>query len=313
MSLSKEYIIYHNDLKYKKNRNLDSNKIIWSRNDNLKYLFENIDLDSLEYRLYECKKGGMVNLDLNNMDLVVFPKIPKEYKEKIKCLFIAENDLENIPDLTDFKQLEILEIGNNNVHDIGRLPSTLLELSCRSNKLYCLPSPNECPNIERIDCTGNEIVDIPQYTKLKSLICSQNKLTIIPNITSLEKLICCNNTINYIEKCINLKYLDCSANKLIKLNNYENLVDLICSNNNISEIIPYENLKYLEIFNTDIKSIPYMKNLEELYCEKKIVKQISKKYIDECELEIKIHKETMLHIIFTKKTGSNLNLKNGEI
>lgn len=301
MTSSKEYTIYCNDLKYKRNRNLDPNKIIWNNKDNLKYLFGNVDLDSLDYRLYECRKNDMVSLDLNNMDLVVFPYIPKEYKEKVKYLFIAENDLDTLPDLTDFKQLEILDISSNNIYDIGKLPLTVQEFCCRFNKLYYLPSPTECPNLERVDCTGNEIIEIPQYIKLKSLICSQNRLPIIPNLGNLEKLICNNNIINHIEKCLKLKYLDCSFNKLIKLNNYNNLVDLICSNNNISELLAYDSVQYLEIFNTDIQSIPFMRNLQELYCEKSIVKKISKRYISECDIEIKIHKGRMFHIIFNKK------------
>lgn len=298
MCLSKQYSIYRNDLKYKKYRNLDKTKILCE--DNIKYLFENINLDSLEYRLYECKKSNMLNLDLTNMDLIVFPNIPKEYKEKIKSLFIAENDLDTLPDLSDFKQLEILDISNNNIYDINKLPSTLIEFTCRFNKLNHLPLPKECPNLERIDCSGNEITEIPLYTKLKSLICSKNRISVIPNLENLEKLVCDNNVIHYIEKCDNLKYLNCSFNKLIKLNDYKKLVDLICSSNNISELFKYNNVKYLEIFNTDIKMIPYMKNLEELYCEKDQVKKISKEYLNECNLEIKIHKDNILHIIFTK-------------
>lgn len=299
MSLSKEYIIYKNDLKYKKNRNLDSNKIMWDNN--LEYLFNNVDLDSLEYRLYECKKNNYSTLDLNNMDLVELPDIPEEYKDKIKCLFIAENELEVIPDLTDFRNLEILEISNNNIYDLGRLPVSLIELCCRHNKMSYLPSPSECPNLERIDCTSNEINEIAQYLKLKSLVCNCNKISIVPNLENLEKLICNNNTINYIGKCTNIKYLDCSVNKLLNLNDYENLVDLICSSNNISELVPYKNLQYIEIFNTDIRYVPYMDNLQELYCERNTVKKIAKKYMYECNIDIKVHKETMLHAVFSKK------------
>lgn len=300
MSLSKEeYIIYKNDLKYKKDRNLITSKIIWDNN--LRYFYDNVNLDSLEYRLYECKKNGMNNLDLNNMDLIEVPDIPNEYKEKIKCLFIAENDIEILPDLTDFKQLEILEIGNNNLYEIGKLPKTLIEFSCRFNKINCLPSPSECLNLERIDCTSNQIIEIPKYPKLKCLVCSYNQISIIPNLENLEKLVCNNNIINHIEQCHNIKYLDCSMNKLMKLNKYDSLVDLICSYNNISELNPYEKVKYLEIFHTDIKEIPFMNNLQELYCEKDMVRKISKKYISVTDIDIKIHKETMLYVTFNKK------------
>ena len=295
------YTIYRNDLKYKKERKLDMDKIIWS--DDLRHLYENVDLDSLDYRLYECKKNEMAILDLNNMDLVAFPEIPKLFKDQIKCLFIAENDLETLPDLTDFKKLEILEIGNNNICDIGTLPTSLIEFCCRSNKLNCLPSIQECPNLERIDCTSNTIQEVPQYPKLKSLICSQNRITAILSMVNLEKLVCNYNNINYIENSAKLKYLDCSYNKLLKLNDYDNLVDLICSHNNLTELPLYRHVKYLEIFNTNIKCVPYMANLQELYCEKDIVRKISKKYVENCDVDIQVHKDSMLHIVFNKKNS----------
>jgi Leucine-rich repeat (LRR) protein len=298
--VKKKYLVYHNDIKYKDHRNLDSERIIWYKN-YLKDLYENEDLDSLDYRLYECESTGMINLDLNNMDLNTFPDIPLKYKEKIKCLFIAENDLEIIPDLNEFKSLEILEISNNKIYEIGLLPISLIELSCKNNKLFSLPSAASCPNLQRLDCSGNQIVEIPYYEKLKILMCSQNRISTIPNLINLEKLICCNNAINYIAKCDKLKNLDCSFNKLIKLENYENLVDLVCSNNNITELISYKKLEFLEIFQTNIKCIPFMENLSELYCNKDLVKFISNKYVSERNITYTIHKENMIQFNISKK------------
>ena len=296
--IKKKYFVYQNDLKYKKYRNLNPNYIIW-QND-LKYLYDNVNFDSLEYRLHECEKNGMNYLDLNNMDMIKFPNIPKEFKDKIKYLFIAENDLSILPDLTDFKQLEILDISNNNIEEIDELPHTLKELSCRQNKLCYLP--NKLPYIERIDCTFNKIIEInSNYPNLKNLVCAYNSINIIPNLENLEDLICCHNVINYIYGCKKLKYLDCSYNKIIKLDKYDNLIDLICNNNGISDIICYNNLKYIELFNTNIQSIPFMENLIDMYCDKNLVKRISKKYIDTRNIDIKIYKDTIIHILFLKK------------
>lgn len=305
MSLSKEYktskyLVYSNDLKYTKHRNLDAKRIIYEGN-KVKYLYDNINCDSLGYRLYECQKSGMTSLDLNNLDLIVFPAIPQKFRESIKCLFIAENDLEILPDLIDFKKLEILEIGNNNITEIGKLPSSLLELSCRYNKIRFLPSSNECPKLMRLDCTNNEIDDLPKYNNLVNLVCNNNKLSIIPNIPILERLSCSGNNIYHIEVCSKLKYLDCSHNKLTKLYEYSNLIDLICNGNNIYEQYPYQKLKYLEIFNTPIKQIPFMPCLEDLLCDKETIKKLSKTYITERNLTIKVHKEKLLHIIFKSK------------
>ena len=73
---TKKYIVYENDLKYKQKRNLDKSKIIWY-DDNLNYLYSNVDLDTFEYRLAESKKNEYMYLDITNMDLDSFPKIPQ--------------------------------------------------------------------------------------------------------------------------------------------------------------------------------------------------------------------------------------------
>lgn len=300
-NLNRKYLVYHNDLKYRAERDLNKDRIIWD-DLKLKYMYDNVDTDSLEYRLLECKKGGLRHLDLNNLDLVTFPEIPEEFQKSIKCLFIAENDLEELPDLTDYKNLEILEIGNNNINDLGRLPRSLLELTCRSNKIRYLPDADECPKISRIDCSMNEITNIPSYSNIKSLRCANNKLKNIPELITLENLICNNNEIDLINsKCVNLRYLDCSNNKLTKISNYPNLIDLICSNNNIEELNIYPQVKYIEIFMTRINIIPYMKCLEEIFCEKNMIKKVSEKYLKFCDIKVKVHKEKMLQITFTKK------------
>ncbi|AYV83569.1 MAG: leucine-rich repeat protein [Hyperionvirus sp.] len=309
MSLSKEYrrsegkyLVYRNDLKYRSERGLDKRRIIWD-DLNVKYLFENVDTDSLGYRLHECRKSGMRHLDLNNLDLVVFPEIPEEFLGAVRCLFVAENDLEELPDMTDFKKLEMLEIGNNNINNLGRLPASLIEFACRSNRIKFLPDPEECPNLIRVDCSMNEIVRIPYYRKLKSLKCSNNKLGEIPELESLENLVCNNNDIVKIdERCVNLKYLDCSNNRLNHIEIYPNLVDLICSgNSSIGELGVYPNVKYIEIFMTKIRVIPFMKCLEEIFCERDMIQKISEKYVAVCDISVKIHKGKMLQITFRKK------------
>lgn len=304
MSLSKEqpkdYLVYMNDLKYRKNRNLNTGKIIWNE-DRVRQMYESIDLDTLDYRFYECRKTGMTNLDLSNMDLVLFPSIPPEYTRSIKCLFINDNELETIPDLSSFQRLEVLEISCNNIKDLGRLPPSLIELNCKSNKLYSLPPQQEIPNLLRLDCSQNEITEIPKYTKLISLICTNNKITHISDLPNLQKLICHNNMITFIGSCVDLRYLDCSSNKLIHLrDDYRNLIDLICCWNNITELNPYDNVKYLEIFNTPVDAIPFMPNLSELLCDKKTVKKIARQYTTDRDLVIKLHKDKII-ITFNKK------------
>lgn len=295
----RNYTVYRNDLKYKKNRNVDTTKALWD-DARLRDMFEEVDLDSLDYRLYECRRSGMRNLDLNNMDLVTFPEISAEYSDNVRCLFLAENDLEILPDLTAFKRLEILEVGNNGLREMGLLPASLIELTCRGNHLSRLPDADECPRLQRVDCTGNEILEIPRYRSLRSLLCSQNRLQAIPDLENLERLVCCDNRITYLGECSRLRYLDCGQNRLTTLPDYRSLVDLICSNNPLPGIPAYVGVRYLEIFGTPIREVPYLPKLEELFCDRD-VRGISTRYEEECNMEGKVHKDRMVQITFTKK------------
>jgi len=292
------YDVYTNDLKFKKNRNIDSNRARWN-NINDEYMHDNVDLDSVEYRLLECKKSNYSTLDFSHMDIKELPEIDKNIKSCINYLFITDNELTELPDLDEYIHLQILDISHNKIKKINRLPSSLIEFNCKENKISELPSYNSCPNLKRIECSNNNICNIPNYSNLTSLLCNNNNIKSITGLKNLEKLLCVDNKITLINGCDNLKYLDCSNNDIKNIPEMSKLVDLIVNNNMIDNLDNFKSVKYIEMFGTKIKVLPYIDTLEELFCHKDNITEISKIYTQNKKINIKIHKNKNMHIIFS--------------
>jgi Leucine-rich repeat (LRR) protein len=292
-----KYIVYENDLKYKKNRNLVKNKIIYD-DKRLEYYIDNIDMDTIEYRIEESKKNNYLYLDLTNMDLINFPNLPINIKKQVKYLFINDNELKTIPDLSDFINLKVLDISCNKITKIGKIPDTIIELNCNMNKIEDLPN---IKSLKKLDCSYNNIVTLPKYQNINKIICDNNKIKKIENYNTLIYLSCTDNKIVDINNCLNLKYLDCSNNKIIKLEQYHSLQDLICNNNNIHELQNYTELKYLEIFSTNITKIPFMKKIKDILYDNNNDLLISNKYIENYNIQRRIHKNSKIILSFTKK------------
>jgi Leucine-rich repeat (LRR) protein len=221
------YVVYKNDLKYRKFRDIDS-KNIECANEDTERLFDDIqnnkiDTDTIDYRVNECVRNNYYDIDLNHLNLSHLPKLPDDLKKNLKCLFIFDNNLTEI-DLSGFKNLEILDISNNNINSIKNIPDTLEELFCKNNKLSDLP---DMKNIRRVNCSFNSIQSIKNnYPNLTILDCSNNSIHKIQNIVSLKKLFASNNQITKIPNFKNLDFLDISNNRIdtIDLNSIRELI-----------------------------------------------------------------------------------------
>ena len=306
VTVNAKYQVYKNDLKFKKNRNIDKDRARW---DNKEYedMYNNIDFDSLEYRLLEFLKSGSSgyeNLDLSQTELKIFPNLTKLHTiqyTNMKYLFIAENSLTELPDLSEYKNLQVIDVSHNKLTKITKLPSSLIELTCKHNLLAELPNESNM-NIIRLDCAFNKLSNLPNYNKLINLICCNNDISIINNYPNLERLICNDNKIIKIEKLINLKYLDCSNNDITELPiNMNNLIDLIINKTKIEHLPSLDKIKYIEMFGNNINYLNYFHTLEDLFCYKQSIYKMSKKYTENKKLSVKLHKENMLHITFELK------------
>ena len=136
------YIVYKNDLKHRKNRNIDKNKIEW-HNDEVAQLFTE-DLDTVEYRITECKHEGNTLLDLNGLDLSHFPILPTNLLSSVKYLFVTGNHIRSLS--IDFIHLEVLDVSYNKLESLPILPPTLIELCCRGNDLVSIDTISSCSN-----------------------------------------------------------------------------------------------------------------------------------------------------------------------
>lgn len=294
-----KYVVYKNDLKYRKHRNLDKNKILF--NDEITRELYDTDLDSIDYRMKECIESGCITLDLKHMDLTdnTFPKISTTISKKLKYLFMSDNNLTKIPDFVImFPCLEVIDISYNNISRVDDIPVTLNELCIRDNPLSYFKINKICSSLKIIDCSNCLLREIANnFTNLEILICSNNKLTSINNHCNLKKLICNSNKISHISDCVKLEYLDCNDNNI--LNNLSDdmirLEHIVCSNTSINKL-PYKSpLKTVESFNNKISELQYIPTLKEFLCNNDQLKLISEKYKIESITE---HKKKFLCIMF---------------
>ena len=283
------YSITKNDLKYKKMRNLDVKKInTFDKNNKNEYnkeledLYYNNNFDTLEYRIQECKKEGNKILDLKYLDFKKFPNLNKDLIENLEELYISNNEIDELPDLDQYKKLKILDVSVNKLKKIGNLPSKIIEFCCFENKLEDINQIKNCHELKTLYISNNAIKDIScieNHPTLEILLANFNKIKDIPrNIPNLKKIQIKNNRLKKIKSYSKLIYLDCRNNNITEIEDQVSLKDLIISYNEISDIPIINTLKYLEIVHTNIEKIKFMKRLEELICLSTKVKFISSKY-----------------------------------
>ena len=157
------------------------------------------------------------------------------------------------------------------------LPDDIIELNVQSRGLRHLPPLSRFKNLQYLDCSINELVELPPLPEtLKALECYNNMLTSLPDLNILlERLDCSGNRISYLPhhlyKNINLRYLNCSENCISELP-VLNQLNLHTSNfrqNNLSyyPMLP-DCLRILYCGRNEFSELSYMPdNLRELFCE----------------------------------------------
>lgn len=288
-----KYIIYKNDLKYRKFRELDESKIIFNSSD-VKQLYKS-DLDTIDYRLHECEEEKYITLDLKCINLNEFPNLSHKIKNNLQFLFLGDNNLREFPNLSEFNSLEMLEINHNKIKNINHIPHSLFELCCRENLIdeFVL---SEKHKLERLDIRHNHLHNIILSQNIKILDIGFNNLSIsIGNMYNLEKLLCSHNQIKEIYNCPKLSYLDCKSNPINSIKDCQNIEHIVCSNTLLNSLPYSPNIQTIECFHTNINELPYCKKLYELLCDNGQINKISSKYkIKSAE----VYKDKIMHIIF---------------
>ena len=154
--------------------------------------------------------------------------------------------------------IETLECTDNEIKNLDKIPNTILDLDCSSNKLDdqdfialknltildCSYNDikklvNLPDTLVNLDCYHNELVELRIHSNLIEVDCSNNKIMLLDfslNKTSesLTKLDCSNNLIEkIIDPPPSLEYLDCSNNMLNSVNELNKLdIDTFIYNDN---------------------------------------------------------------------------------
>ena len=127
--------------------------------------------------------------------------------EDILTLDIKSRGLKYLPDLTRFKNLQVLICYDNKLTSLPTLPQNLQELSCFNNQLTSLPTLPQ--NLEELDCYHNQLTSLPTLPQnLKILECYDNPIYEIVNNNNLIKIkqnIQILNNFRYLYYCYQFK------------------------------------------------------------------------------------------------------------
>lgn len=222
---------------------------------------------TLDDRIKECKESKGTYLDLNNMKL---KKIPFQLPKTLKYLFLSENNIKKIGDLSYLTELEVLDLSFNKLKTVPKLPPNLHELSCKSNRLTSI----DTYDMKILDCSMNMLKKIE--FKGEILDCSKNAIKTIKCTDRLKKLFCAENKLKDLPLSNNMTELDCTKNRISSVPHYSNLKSLLCDYNRIDSLSKYDELDFLICNNNNIEKLTFMPKLKEIICDKNML--ISRNY-----------------------------------
>ena len=177
--------------------------------------------------------------------------------EDISELNVNNKGIKSLPNLTRFKNLEVLDCDNNQLTSLPTLPQNIEKLYCYNNKLTSLPTLPQ--NLKVLICFHNQLTSLPTLPqKLETLYCSSNKLNLLPTLPQkLETLYCSHNQLNLLPTLPqNLEKFNCVNNPI-----YE-----IVSNNSLFQI--KQNIQILNNFRHLYYCLKYKKQLRKWLWEK---------------------------------------------
>lgn len=261
-----KYVVYRNDIKYKKYRDIDPEKAVWD--DDVRDDFMKKYTDDIEYRIEECKREKYTTLDLSYMDKDCFNKLftHKNYtdiRDKLQHVFAKCSSIENIENrLNEIKNLQTLDLSCNKLKHLPILPESLEELIINDNDMNILDHP--LPNLKRLNACNNNLKTINFSDDLERLHISNNPIVELPGLTKLYYLDVSTTNVKCLKLFPKLRYLDCRFTQIKKMPKMESLETLICTDSEMEDISDLDDLKILVMVRSKIKRIHFMKSLETL-------------------------------------------------
>jgi hypothetical protein len=249
------------------------------------------------------------DIDLENKQISNIPEIYfNDIYSNITQLFLGNNNIKGMLDLTFFKKLEILDIDNNFITSIKLHDTTkLIELCCSNNLLTSIPVLN---HIKRLKIANNKISSIQNINKnIEILEINNNNITQcdLSEFKLLKTLIIYTNPLTDITICDSLIYIDISETLLTNIKNLYNIETLVLNNCKNIQKLPLSNkIKNLELINTNIEKIKYYENYEFIISQLNKIKFISKKYkMNGANIEIKQNR----FLVISSKIYNNIPIK----
>ena len=283
---SKSYVVYRNDIKYKKHRNIDMSRAIWD--DDVKKDFEEKDTDGIDYRIDECKREKSETLDLTHMDKYCFEQLFSHQtfsniKKSLQHIFAKYSNLKTIPNLLILKKLQTLDISCNKLKELENLPESLEELIVNDNNLTSIDI--QLPNLKRFNGSNNMLEKFNYSNSLERLHLQNNPINVIPKLTNLYFLDISNTKITEIYSMPRLKYLDICNTEITIVPAMSSLEVLLCNNSSVNDISAINTIYSLEMINSKINCIHYMPNLNSIrYHDQDSAKlKLSKRYKILCQ------------------------------
>lgn len=289
MTTDKKYIIYQNDLKYIKDRNINFEDVDFTKN-NISHKIH-INHDSLDYRYTECVEHKYFSLDFTSIKLKQMPVLRNNFLN-IKCLFLANNELNNTLDLSYLKNLISIDIDNNKISTLV-LSNTIEEISAQHNLLENIYA---YPNLKRLKISHNKIKFIPKFPKLEILEVNNNEITELMSYPKLHRLIAYTNPLQKMYFNSELKYADISETQIKEINDcskLEHLVANYCINLNYLPVI--ESIKSLELMGTKLLKLYFYPNFDIIIFQINLIQNISSKY-KKINANFQLRNNTMLCI-----------------
>ena len=266
--VNKEIHTYYNDIKY-------------NQLDTFEKRLNNIKLDK-DYHNIDLSK-----LNINNFNDIIIKLNSILDIQQIDNLFLNNNNISNLIDLSNFTKLSAIDICNNKLSSI-LVNNCVIELSIDNNNITNLPYLD---NIKRIKASDNKINRIMSYPNLEILIVSNNNISEIDFCSNLKKLIINDNPLCNLYNMDNITYLDISATNLINLNyNFNNLIHLVANNCKFKDLPKKEqmpNINTIEVISTPINKINFYPKFNLILCSLTLTKNISSKYKDNSTIKIK--------------------------
>jgi Leucine-rich repeat (LRR) protein len=267
LSEKKPYNIYKNDLKYFK-KDIDYN-LLTPHGKTIYNAYEAEDTESIDFRMKEHtqikERDDDEYIDLTKLNLTF---IPIRLSTTLKYLFISDNQLTTLGNLSNLNCLKALDCSNNKLISIDWLPKYLEELVCSGNNLTTLDT-TYLPHLKILDCNNNKLSSLTYGNSLIQLECDNNKLTALHPIKSLQTLnilSCQNNLLTYLPHYPNLKVLNCCHNQITRISNLNSLEELYCDDNKINEITGLPQVHTISCIENPEITIPYLSKLAEITC-----------------------------------------------